>query len=233
MLLLFTLFLNSFLRLIKLNPTEWFSSLNSCIQAWLDFENSVFFSLKTNQKCVGGHCLLQKKKSLRSYLHPFLFQESLQGALSLTNISWAFWGVGVGVPLKQDWMVGPWLLSVWSLSASSADYTPQGLFYSSPRCKESSALEELVFPFIRQELWAVAVWVNSAEAKTQVWPSSNPQTLVLFFCSSPWPNFSPPIILSRFIRCSLPFRYCHKVISYWNYSYWKPCWCFSLFSLLS
>lgn len=54
-------------------------------------------------------------------------------------------------------MVGPWLLPVWSLSANSADYTPWGLFYSSPCCQESSALEELVFPFIRQELWAVAV----------------------------------------------------------------------------
>lgn len=107
MLLCFTLFLNSFLRLIKLNPTEWFSSLNSCIQARLDFENSVFFSLKTNQKCVGDHCLLQEKKSLRSYLHPFLFQESSQGALNLTNISWALWGVGVEGAFEAGLNGGP------------------------------------------------------------------------------------------------------------------------------
>ena len=100
------------------------------------------------------------------------------------------------MPLNQDLMVGPWLLPILSLSASSADCRPQGLFYSLPCCKERSALEELTFPFIRQEPCAAAARVNSTVAKAQGLPSSHPQALVIF--SSVvlhGPIFLPSVIL--------------------------------------
>lgn len=145
MLLLFTLFLNSFLRLIKLNPTEWFSSLNSCIQAWLDFENSVFYFPWKLIRNVLEVIVCCRKKSLRSYLHPFLFQESLQGALSLTNISWAFWGWGWGCLWSRIewWALGSYQLRIFLHLLLTTH--PRGCFIHHSVARKAVLLKSLCF----------------------------------------------------------------------------------------
>lgn len=88
----------------------------------------------------------EKKKSLRSSLHPFLFQESSQGALSLTNISWALCGVGVGGCLWSRiewWALGSYQFEVFLHLLLTTH--PGGCFTHHPVARKAVLLNSLCF----------------------------------------------------------------------------------------
>lgn len=145
-----------------LNSFVWFFPWIALFPAWSDFEN--IFALKTNQKCVGDHCWLPESKA---HMLVHCCQEFSQGVLSLASLRW----VPGGDAFKSGFHGG--LVALINLKSCII------LWHC---CTHYPIAGKGVL--LRKDkscVCAAAAWINSTVAEAQVWPSSQSQSLVIYF----------------------------------------------------